>query len=73
MTVATLIQKLKRLDQDAEVGHFYDGRDRNDIDFVWISERGRCLMAENGECVYDDEDRPKHVPENQINYLAGDE
>jgi len=65
MTVFELIRKLKQLPSDMPVGIVYDGMDRLDLEYLWISRSGRVLVS-NDQAVYSDEDRPRDAPSNTI-------
>lgn len=62
MTVKELIEKLKLMPQDAQVGHVWDGSHGTGIEFVWETKDGRVLTADNGEVVYSNDDRPSGAP-----------
>jgi len=62
MKVSSLIKKLERLPQDAEVKHLWDGSAYTTIEFIWISKGGYVVTADYSEVCYHDEDRPIDAP-----------
>lgn len=63
MTVAALIEKLKALPQDANVGYLWDGHVRTDADHVYLAKvGGEVVIAGGGEVCYSDSDRPADAP-----------
>jgi hypothetical protein len=58
MTVSELIEELKKMPQEAKVMHFWDGRARTEIDFVWVSNAGYVVTAEQGYGEAEGEDAP---------------
>lgn len=62
MTNANLIEILKTLPQDAEVGVIWDGGMRSIVRFAWETKGGEIALADYGDVVYSDRSRPKHAP-----------
>lgn len=63
MQVKELIEKLAKLDQEAEVFCHWDGALRSPVDYVFeAKESGLVGLYQSGENVNEDEDRPKDAP-----------
>ena len=62
MIVSKLIEKLKKMPQDVEVGHVWDGGVGSQINFVWLAKNGEVVTADYGHNVYDADDRPINAP-----------
>lgn len=62
MTVAELIEELKKMPQDARVFHVWDGKPRTAITFVWLSRSGNVMTADYNQNVYTNEHRPADAP-----------
>lgn len=61
MTVKELISALQKMPSDLNVGYIWDGQDRSDVQYLWISCCGRLVLSD-GDYVYYDADRPKDAP-----------
>ena len=60
---------LQLLPQDAEVRAVYDGAAGIEVDAVWLSREGSVLLADVGDVIYYEEDRPTGAPtENEDRY-----
>lgn len=62
MKVSELIEALKAMPQDAEVGHVWDGAYRTDICHVWVARNGKVMTADDDMVVYYTDDRPEGAP-----------
>ena len=62
MKVSDIIEKLKTLPQDAEMGHLWDGAVRSNVDCVYLAKSGMVVGAPEYQSAYYDEDRPKDAP-----------
>lgn len=62
MKVKRLIEKLKLMDQDAEVRHLWDGELRTAIERVYMGKTGICVTADFAESACGDDGRPKSAP-----------
>lgn len=63
MTVRELIDKLNGLPQDAPVTTMYDTIGTNSCDVAWLARSGKVVLAEYGELVGFDEERPIDAPD----------
>lgn len=62
MIVSQLIEYLRKMPQDAEVFHIWDGAARTGIEHVFVSKSGNVMTSDNNQVVYADEDRPLDAP-----------
>ena len=62
MTVAELIDKLKKAPQDAQVMYAYDGGTRGVPDCAWVTKHGAVALGEDGDSLYESIDEPKGEP-----------
>lgn len=70
MTIKEIIEVLKTMPQDAQMGHLWDGAVRSMVDGIYLSQSGVVVGAPEGEPAYNDEDRPVGAPnENEDRYF----
>jgi len=70
MTVHEIIEALKKMPQEAEMRHLWDGAARSKVDCVYLAQAGYVVVAPEYEPAYDDEDRPIGAPkEHEDQYL----
>ena len=62
MKVRRLIEKLKLMDQDAEVYHLWDSEPRTAIERVYMGKTGLCITADFNQGACSNEGRPKNAP-----------
>ncbi len=62
MKVKDLIEELKKMDQEADVFHLWDGALRTSIEHVYMGKSGVCVTADKGMVAYSDEARPENAP-----------
>ena len=62
MRVSELIYALKKMPQDAEVEHLWDGEPRTAINFVYLSKDGRVITADYNQDCYSTAGRPVDAP-----------
>lgn len=62
MNVSQLIEALKALPPDAEVGHLWDGRVRTKIQHVWLARNGSVVTSDYEMVCYDGDQRPIDAP-----------
>lgn len=62
MTVAELIEQLKRMPPDANVWHLWDGALRTEINYVWLARNGVVGTADYQHVCYDTDERPVDAP-----------
>ncbi len=62
MKVKKLIEELKKMDQESEVMHLWDGALRTNIEMVYMGKTGICVTADFGHVTYDNEARPLEAP-----------
>jgi len=65
MKVHELIEKLKQQPQDAEVGYVYDGAIRGGAEIVYLAQNGDVAIANFGDYIYDEEEKPVGAPKNR--------
>lgn len=62
LTVSQLIAVLSKLPPDLRVGYLWDGCVRSEAAMAYEAKGGFVVIAQAGEVVYDDEDRPIGAP-----------
>jgi len=62
MIVSELIEKLKQMNQEAEIRHLWDGELYTSIDHVYMGKTGICVTAGEGQVAYSDDGRPIDAP-----------
>ena len=62
MKVHELIATLGTLPREADVQVVWDGAARSDVRHAYLSRKGSVMLADAGEVVYDDADRPETAP-----------
>lgn len=62
MKVRELIEALGIMPPDADVCGLYDGALRLPVNYAYLSRSGAVALAEKGDVVYHDRDRPGDAP-----------
>jgi len=62
MKVKELIERLKKMPQEKEVWHLWDGEPRTVINIVYESKNGNVVTADNNMICYSNCARPKNAP-----------
>lgn len=62
MKVRQLIEELKKMPQDADVFHLWDGAPRTEINVIYLARNGMVVTADNGEVCYGTNRRPHDAP-----------
>lgn len=65
MKVHELIEQLKNMPQDAPVGYVYDGAMRGSAEIVYLAQNGSVGIANDGDYIYDEEEKPIGAPKNR--------
>ena len=65
MKVKDLIQKLKKMPQDAEVMHLWDGRARTSINVVYKAKNGKVITSDFDQMCYDSSFIPTDANEDE--------
>ena len=63
MKVSELIDKLKCMNQDANVSHLWDGELRTNINLVYMGKTGECVTSDYDERAYSNSGRPLDAPD----------
>ena len=59
MTVKDLIAALEKQPPDAKVKVIWDGAARTEVEVVYFARNGSVMLAETGDTVYGDDERPE--------------
>lgn len=62
LTIKEIIDILKTMPQDAEMGCLWDGACRSTVDGIYLAKSGVVVGAPYEEPAYYDEDRPEGAP-----------
>lgn len=65
MTVGELIERLKKLPQEARVFHLWDGEPRTAINVVYESKNGAVITSDYDQVCYSSSARPKDAPNSE--------
>lgn len=69
MTVAEIIGELRKMPQDLDVLHVWDGAPRTAIKHVWLArDKSAVITADDSEVVYSAEYRPESAPGEEERY-----
>lgn len=62
MEVRKLIEELKKMPQNAQVRHLWDGSTRTTVEVVYLAKNGVVVTSDYDMVCYDEEERPIDAP-----------
>ena len=72
MKVKELIEQLKSMPQESDVWYVYDGAMRREASIIYQAQNGTVGIADDGEYIYDEEEKPIGAPKNKTEHGSCD-